>query len=517
MRFADLLRLALSALFQQKVRSVLTTLGVVFGTFVLVVSVAVGRGVQDTVIREYSRFGDLRKVQVNPDWPSGEKGVPEKELRIDGKMSDTKRERLRQEAARRWRFSHRLTPEVKLTAERVAELGRMEHVVSAVPTSLWNARALLGSRREPATVMAAPPSNAHLRGRVVAGAFFPPSGGGGVLVSEYLLYRLGMRDDDDVERAVGRPLRLEFPTRASPLSLVSLLGPNPPPVTTADEPLLQKVVQQLPEALKKMDLTPEDREKLTKLLTRRPDQLRKTDGTPVMGEYVLCGVLRSGEDKTVRNHWDRLYDGADVVLPAAAAEDLFGRFPSVQANGFSGVVLEVDDVAHVKEVCLRVRDKGLHASALMELIEAEQFMYLLIFAGMTVVAAVSLLVAALGITNTMLMSVLERVREIGIMKAVGARDGHVQWVFVVEGALIGLLGGLLGLLLGWVVSFPADAWVRSLLAGRTPIKLEGSVFTYPAWLVAGAPAFACLVTTLAAVYPARRAARVDPVTALRHE
>src|SRR5262249_10281560 len=115
------------------------------------------------------------------------------------------------------------------------------------------------------------------------------------------------------------------------------------------------------------------------------------------------------------------------------------------------------------------------------------------------------------------MGVLERTREIGVMKAVGAREGHIQFIFVVEGAVIGLAGGLLGLLLAWAASHPADAWMRALLAEHTTIKLKDAVFGFPLWLVLGAPAFACVMTTLAALYPAWRASRVNPVTALRHE
>jgi putative ABC transport system permease protein len=75
------------------------------------------------------------------------------------------------------------------------------------------------------------------------------------------------------------------------------------------------------------------------------------------------------------------------------------------------------------------------------------------------VALVALLVSSLGIANTMLMSVLERLREIGIMKAVGAANWQLQVLYVIEGGLIGLIGGLLGLVLAWLISFPGDALV----------------------------------------------------------
>jgi putative ABC transport system permease protein len=132
-------------------------------------------------------------------------------------------------------------------------------------------------------------------------------------------------------------------------------------------------------------------------------------------------------------------------------------------------------------------------------------------------AAVALLVACLGITNTMIMSVLERRREIGIMKAVGARDSHVQLIFLLEGALIGGIGGTLGMIGCWVASLFGDSTARQLLAQQNELPLKGTLFVFPLWLTLGVPLFVCLVTTLAALYPARRAARVNPIIALRHE
>jgi putative ABC transport system permease protein len=117
----------------------------------------------------------------------------------------------------------------------------------------------------------------------------------------------------------------------------------------------------------------------------------------------------------------------------------------------------------------------------------------------------------------MLMSVLERTREIGIMKAVGAGNGHLLCIFLLEGALIGACGGGLGLLLGWAASFPGDAWVRSTVQRDLKIELRESIFAFPPWVALTVLLFAVGVTTCAAVYPARRAARVNPVAALRHE
>ena len=141
----------------------------------------------------------------------------------------------------------------------------------------------------------------------------------------------------------------------------------------------------------------------------------------------------------------------------------------------------------------------------------------LIMYAMSVVAAVALFVSALGITNTMAMSVLERTHEIGVMKALGARDRQIQALFLIEGAVIGLLGGGLGLLAGWLAKFPGDAIARSIIEKEFHGAYEQSIFAYPLWMLISIPLFATAVTMLAAFYPARRAARIDPIEAMRHE
>jgi putative ABC transport system permease protein len=209
---------------------------------------------------------------------------------------------------------------------------------------------------------------------------------------------------------------------------------------------------------------------------------------------------------------------ADVLLPLNTATDFAFNIPGPGERGLDYTVVTVDREEHVKEVSERIKSElGLGNRTFREFIERQRLMYLLIFGAMTIVAAVALLVAALGIANTMLMSVLERTREIGVMKAVGAGGGQLVCLYLVEGALIGLVGGGLGLLLGWAASFPGDAWVRGMVARDLKIELKESLFVFPPSLVLLVLGFAVLVTTLAAVYPARRAAAVDPVAALRHE
>ncbi len=125
------------------------------------------------------------------------------------------------------------------------------------------------------------------------------------------------------------------------------------------------------------------------------------------------------------------------------------------------------------------------------------------------IAAISLLVGGIGIMNTMLMSVMERTKEIGVMKAIGATTPKIISIFVVEAGLIGLAGGIIGLILGI-----GTAGLVSIAAEMAGLPLTTAVTPQ---LILGAIAFSMAVGMIAGVYPAMRAASVDPVEALRYE
>jgi putative ABC transport system permease protein len=513
LRFRDLLGLALSALFQQKLRTLLTTLGVVFGTFVLVASLSVRCGVEDTIVREYSRFGELRQIQVIPGRARVGKGDPPPWPEVRGTMSEERRQRLRAELRRHALREEEIaaTP-IRLTRERVAELAALPHVRAVDTWLTQGVRVRHGDRVEHALVMA-PHEEEVLRRRLIAGTYLPADGRS-ALISEYLAYLLGFEDDDALARLPGTRLRLEHRTGGeTPRLLLSLFRGEGKLPKAGEESVLDNLLRVLPDAVDKLPLTDKDKAELRRML----QPARPAEEVVLAEAVTVCGVLRIADDTEAKGQQGWVQRSVDIFVPAKTAEEMFFRQPRNREHGYDSVFVEVDSLDNVKEVNRAIEAMRLRTHAWAEQIEREQFTYRLILSAMAVIALVALLVASLGICNTMLMGVLERVREIGVMKAVGARDGHIQLIFLVEGALVGLVGGLLGLLLGWAVSFPLDAWVRAKVESGLSIKLESSVFAFPWGLLVGAPLFACLTTTLAAFYPARRAARVDPVKALRHD
>lgn len=189
-------------------------------------------------------------------------------------------------------------------------------------------------------------------------------------------------------------------------------------------------------------------------------------------------------------------------------------------EGYSDAIVKADSTENVLDIAEQIKTMGYQANTPQSFIEGvnSYFMILqIIFGG---VGAVALLVAAIGIANTMSMAILERTREIGLMKAVGATNRDVLSVFLGESAGIGLLGGLGGELAGWVACKALNVVMLSYLTSRaaqmgsTP---PTQAISTPPWLMVFTLVFAMLVGLISGLYPSLRAATLVPVTALKYE
>lgn len=200
-------------------------------------------------------------------------------------------------------------------------------------------------------------------------------------------------------------------------------------------------------------------------------------------------------------------------LPLTSVWDLFE--PAGGPASYSLVTVRVASPAQVASVKSQLEARGLRTFAMIDQLEEMRIGFIIMDVFLLAVGMIGITVASLGIANTMIMSILERYREIGIMKAVGATNGDVQRIFLFESGAIGFLGGLFGLALGWIVSFVINQVVNGLTAQQgVPFT---QYFRFPWWLCLGAIAFSILISLIAGILPTLRAARIDPVVSLRHD
>lgn len=182
---------------------------------------------------------------------------------------------------------------------------------------------------------------------------------------------------------------------------------------------------------------------------------------------------------------------------------------------YGSIQVRLEDMGSMEEVKSALESMGVSVFSFADQLDEIRRVFLVLQAALGIIGAIALLVAGLGITNTMVMSILERTREIGVMKAIGGSERQIRVIFFVEASVIGFLGALAGILLGWVITRIANLVVNAhvLPPGEDPVSL----FYFPPWLILGAIAFSVLVSLVAGLYPAFRAARIDPVRALRHD
>lgn len=182
---------------------------------------------------------------------------------------------------------------------------------------------------------------------------------------------------------------------------------------------------------------------------------------------------------------------------------------------YSTVIARVSGAGKVDSVEQAIKKLGFNTFSILDASKGLQTFFRIVDSFLLIFGSLALTVACIGIVNTLVMAILERRREIGIMKAIGASDGDLRSLFFAEAGAMGVLGGVLGTALGWLIgraiNIGTNIYFKRL--GIAPEK----ILAVPWWLVVLAIGLALVVSLISGLYPAARAAKLDPVQALRYE
>lgn len=176
---------------------------------------------------------------------------------------------------------------------------------------------------------------------------------------------------------------------------------------------------------------------------------------------------------------------------------------------YEQVSVKVNELDKVQEVQQQIKDMGYQASSLTDQLEAMKETTKMLRMVLGAIGAVSLIVAAIGITNTMVMAIYERTREIGIMKVIGASLRDIKLLFLTEAAFIGFAGGVVGIVTSFLMSK-----IVNFFAMRQGSEMTSSI---PIWLYLSAVAFATVIGVLSGYLPAKRAMKLSALTAIKTE
>jgi putative ABC transport system permease protein len=206
-----------------------------------------------------------------------------------------------------------------------------------------------------------------------------------------------------------------------------------------------------------------------------------------------------------------------ATLRAAQVNDLrdIVRDSAANKTTYPSLSVRAKSPSQVEALEASIKNLGFNAFSLLDASKSLRTFFSVFDLLLGIFGSLALAVATLGIVNTLVMAILERRREIGVLKALGAADSDVQQLFFLEAGVMGLLGGILGVIFGWLLGRALTYGTNVYLHRQNLNSIELS--SVPWWLVLAALGFAVLVSLAAGLYPASRAAKLNPVDALRYE
>ena len=184
-------------------------------------------------------------------------------------------------------------------------------------------------------------------------------------------------------------------------------------------------------------------------------------------------------------------------------------------NVYNQITLVTADVTYTKEICQTLRDSGYNVYSIAESLEGVEDSMQVFQLALGGIGAITLLVAAIGIINTMTMSIYERTKEIAIMKVIGATFTDIRLLFLTEAGMIGLFGGLMGLIFSYTLSFVINQLSGDFMGNYMGTGEALHLSVIPWWLALFAIGFSIMIGLLAGVYPANRAVKLSPIEAMR--
>ena len=451
MRFLDLLTMSINNLRRRKVRTALTVLGVVIGTASVVVMVSLGIGLNALMMEMYSSYGSMTAIEIYNYGNNGNNGTNDNPL--------------------------------YLTDDTVKEFLRIPHVTSASPVLETN-----------------------------------------------VILKQGVYETNTSINGVTREFMEQIPLGQ---------GKLPDPKNTEMEFIYGNAVvqwfqnsktgkgywdtQELP------DIDYMNKPMFVIFDTDAYYQSRSGgsgDGTPVKApkKYLIrtAGVVEGGIDD-YNSYAYGVYTDIDQLKTQLKKIYKKNPIPGQPTNKkgkpysyfiYNQAYVYVDDMENVTAVQKAITDMGFQANSQMEWIEQSQQTYNMIQLVLGGIGAISLFVAAIGIANTMMMSIYERTKEIGVIKVLGCDLRTIRNMFLLESGFIGFMGGVIGVAISYGIGFIMNHFLG---IGQIMTGQAGDISRIPLWLAAAAVVFAIFVGMAAGFFPSLRAMHLSPLAAIRNE
>lgn len=471
MRWSDLLRMSISSLKRRKLRTFLTVLGVVIGTASIVVMISLGLGLQESMYAEVEKNGGTTGITVTGKESSG---------MYPGGSSD--------EEGKKY-----------ITDDVIKELRTLGNVKSVEPVYNLSAIALKGRYEGSVELCGMTPEGIQsLNLELEAGGRLPDPGSA------------------QLELLYGNAVLSNFYDKGTGKTYWDT--GEAPDIDLKNDPLFLILDQD--SYYQSQNTNTGGSSGVSEGGAEAGSQGQQPPAAPK--KYVVkgSGVIAGGMDNYSMDSF-KVYCDLDK-LREYLKKEFSGRVipgqPSTKSGKpyskfvYSSAKVQADDMENVEELAGTIRSLGYNVETNAEYIDSMKKQFAMVQAVLGGIGAVSLLVAAIGIANTMMMSIYERTKEIGVMKVIGCGLKNIRQLFLLEAAFIGLAGGIIGNILSLTMSVVINMFVSSGSLGVT-----GNISFIPVWLLLVSTGFAVLVGTAAGYFPARRAMSLSPLEAIRSQ
>ncbi|MBP7807637.1 ABC transporter permease [Candidatus Saccharibacteria bacterium] len=227
-----------------------------------------------------------------------------------------------------------------------------------------------------------------------------------------------------------------------------------------------------------------------------PLQKIKANQKEIRDKFTIVGVIESGA-------------GSEIFTISEI-------FTSAGVPSFQQIKVVSDDTKHISSLRKQIESNGFQTASLVDTLEEINKIFKFFNVILVSFGSIGMIVAVLGMFNTLTISLLERTKEIGLMMALGGRRSDMRKLFIFEALLISLAGAVIGIALAVVGGTAVNTYLNAGAKGRG-VSQSFSVFAYPAWIVVSVIVFTMFVGLAVVYFPARRAEKINPIDALRRE
>lgn len=467
----DLLKLARRNLWRRKVRTILTVLGVLIGTTSIIVMLSLGIGLNESQLKSMESWGSLTMIRVQQGMLFDNEGQP---------MGEAKR----------------------LNDEAIAEIKAIEGVVAVSPAYEIGGEALLGRKQGGLQIIGIDSEIMNqLEFEVDHGRLLEEGDRNVIVMGRQVINQF---QDESERRMMERAMRegggmiYEGPRSRSQKDPSEMMEQRLSMTVRNNSNEKKKLFNFTVVGVLKGEFTEHSYQAYAPI-----DDIKR------MREFMMGGAQKAGNGSVPR---EMLMKSGSMKRGAVRSNS-----SSRGAEDYSFILVRTEKVELTRQVSQVLKERGYNCWSIADQLEGIEKTSRTVQAILGGIGAITLLVAALGITNTMIMSIYERTKEIGIMKVIGAAFSDIYTLFLVEAGMIGFIGGLFGIGLSYGISRIINHVVRRLMQGNMPTEEVMNISVISPWLVLFALLFSVLIGVVAGLYPAYRAVRLSPINAIRNE